>query len=636
LPSEPPPDAAVDVAALDVVALDVTAPDVSVDHSVPSCTPRSCTASGYDCGSNGDGCGQVIECGTCTAPEFCGAGGFSECGGGNGLGPDGGPLCTPKTCVDLRLNCGPAADGCGGVLQCGICQYPDACGGAGVHGHCGNTRPCTALCMQQVACSMGTTSVSGKVVAGTLPQYGAADPVYNAIVYVPTSPVVPFAPGVACSQCGGEVSGDPLVATQTAPDGTFTLVNMPVGMNIPLVIQLGRWRRQVIIPSVTACTDNPLPTTLTRMPRTHAEGDIPLMAVATGEADQTECVLLKMGIDRAEFTLPSGGGRVQFYLANGSDLGPGTPPAEQLWGSGATLAAYDMVILPCVGKATTELAADQQNVIAYTTAGGRVFATHYSYSWMSNDPPFSQTATWAPNANPNEPNALVGTVDTTFLEGQSFATWLQTVGALSGPNQISLTNVRDDVAGVVAPTQRFIYASGQVLQLGFFTPVGQPAAQQCGRVVFSDFHVSALPTLGDAGLSNNTTFPAECSRDPLTPQEKALEFMLFDLASCVPPAPQKCTPLTCQQQHIGCGPSGDGCGAQIACGSCPGKETCGGGGVYGQCGYPDAGSCTPRTCAELGYDCGDNGDGCGGVIHCGSCTAPQICGGGGKPSVCGP
>ena len=166
--------------------------------------------------------------------------------------------------------------------------------------------------------------------------------------------------------------------------------------------------------------------------------------------------------------------------------------------------------------------------------------------------------------------------------------------------------------------------------------MGAAAAQQCGRVVFTDFHVSGVANIGDAGLSNGTTFPAECSPAPLTAQEKALEFMLFDLASCVPPPPQNCTPLTCKQQNIGCGPAGDGCGGQITCGSCPGKDTCGGGGVYAQCGYPDAGSCTPRTCQDLGYDCGDNGDGCGGTIHCGSCTAPQICGGGGKFSVCGP
>jgi hypothetical protein len=155
-------------------------------------------------------------------------------------------------------------------------------------------------------------------------------------------------------------------------------------------------------------------------------------------------------------------------------------------------------------------------------------------------------------------------------------------------------------------------------------------------VVFTDFHVSGNVNLLDSGVSMGTTFPAECASGPMTSQEKALEFMLYDLASCVPTPPTSCVPLTCAQQNITCGPAGDGCGDPIMCGNCTGKDTCGGGGVFGQCGYPDAGSCIPRTCAEQGYGCGEQGDGCGGILQCGTCTLPQICGGGGQPSVCGP
>src|SRR5262249_2460515 len=52
----------------------------------------------------------------------------------------------------------------------------------------------------------------------------------------------------------------------------------------------------------------------------------------------------------------------------------------------------------------------------------------------------------------------------------------------------------------------------------FNTPVGVPAASQCGRVVYSDFHVSASAL---SGLSN---FPGSCNTGTLSNQEKALEF----------------------------------------------------------------------------------------------------------------
>ncbi|MEI8254074.1 MAG: hypothetical protein WCJ30_00210, partial [Deltaproteobacteria bacterium] len=117
---------------------------------------------------------------------------------------------------------------------------------------------CTNLCLLQVGCAGGrTTTVTGTVRAPTPSTYLAAgrraDPLYGAVVYIPNGRVEAFTPGVTCDQCGAIASGDPLVQAATGYDGRFTLTNVPVGDNIPLVIQLGRWRRQVRIPHVTAC-----------------------------------------------------------------------------------------------------------------------------------------------------------------------------------------------------------------------------------------------------------------------------------------------------------------------------------------------------------------------------------------------
>jgi len=592
-------------------------PDVPI---LAKCIPRTCGDQGFECGTNGDGCGGAITCGTCPAPEVCGGQAYSKCAMG--------PPCKPKTCNDLGFNCGAAGDGCGGNLNCGICQYPDACGAKGVPGHCGYSLPCTNLCLQQVACDAGTTTLTGTVVAGTLPQYGKADPIYNALVYVPNGPLTAFAPGVSCDHCGAEVSGQPLAVANTAADGTFTLTNVPVGANIPLVIQLGRWRRVVTIPNVAACTTTALPLDLTRMPRNQGEGDIPKIAIATGNADGIECVLMKTGIDQAEFTQPSSSGRVHMYVANGANAGAGTPSASQLESNPAALAQYDMVLLPCESTTIQKSPSDQQNLVNYTSAGGRAFATHYSYTWLYNVSPFSTTAAF--NTSTSGANSTTGVVDTAFANGQALSKWLGLVGALSGPNQLNIVEPRYNLDSVAAPTsQRFVYELGSnlPLQYAFYTPVGTPPAQQCGRVVYSTFHVVS-------GLTGGTTFPAECANAPMTPQEKDLEFMLFDLANCIPAVPQSCTPQTCQDQGITCGPAGDGCGTQIDCGPCSAPQTCGGGTNF-QCGIPDAGVCVPATCGSQGFDCGSNGDGCGNVIPCGSCTFPQVCGGGGKPGVCG-
>jgi hypothetical protein len=46
-------------------------------------------------------------------------------------------------------------------------------------------------------------------------------------------------------------------------------------------------------------------------------------------------------------------------------------------------------------------------------------------------------------------------------------------------------------------------------------------------------------------------------------------------------------------------------------------------------------TCTPATCASLGFNCGAAGDGCGGVLQCGTCPVGQTCGGNFIPNVCG-
>ncbi len=516
--------------------------------------------------------------------------------GGLTLTGDGGSVCVPKTCTDQAKNCGPVSDGCGGLLSCGTCTAPMICGGAGVPSVCGVSPTCTNLCPKQVVCSGGaTTSVTGTVYAPN-----GTDPLPNATVYVPNGTVTAFTAGVACETCAA-VSGSPLVTTTTAVDGTFTLNNMPVGTNIPLVIQVGRWRRQVTIPAVTSCTSTAVAATLTRLPRNKTEGDIPKMAFVTGDVDAMECVWRKIGVADSEFTNPNSTGRINFYAGGGSpgtyinNIGGtnGTPVETTLLSSATTLNQYDMVLFPCQGeeynynKNTEKTYA--QNIANYANAGGRIFATHYSYVWLTNDnssyfSPLSGAINWNVGQTAPSPDPQTGYVDTSFTKGATLATWLKLVGASSTLGQISINTLRRDFNSVVSPSQRWMYvnspSAGIPQHATFNTPLGVPAANQCGRVVFSDFHV-------ENSSDTNFAFPTECPGGAMTPQEKLLEFMLFDLANCVTPDQgPSCVPTTCSAQGLNCGPAGDGCGGTLSCGTCASPTTCGGGGQSGVCGTP--------------------------------------------------
>ena len=385
---------------------------------------------------------------------------------------------------------------------------------------------CTGLCLQQVACPTGTsTTISGTVYAPN-----GDDPIPNVTVYIPNAPVAAMSAGVSCPVPGQVPSGSPLVGTFTAVDGSFTLTDAPVGTNIPIVITAGKWRRQVVVPGTVACGNTRFDI---RFPRNQAEGDIPRFAVSTGNADQVECVLRKVGINDAEFTDPSGGGRVQFYTGTykaGAKIDAATPTADSLMGDADTLNSYDVLMLPCEGGEHTEMAGQLANLVSYANAGGRVYGSHFAYEWFWHNPPFNTVANWT--GSTIGPNNATATVNQGFSTGANLAQWLQLVKASTTLGQIDLSAIKFDTNGVNPPTQVWLNlnsAGNPVMQFTFDTPVGATSGQ-CGRVLFNEYHVE------NNGLSNGETFPAECSTAAMTPQEKLLEYSLFDLSNNGSPA----------------------------------------------------------------------------------------------------
>lgn len=416
---------------------------------------------------------------------------------------------------------------------------------------------CTGLQCQQQTCEGGkSTTISGKV-------YDPAgkNPLYNVVVYVPNAELAPLPPGASCAACDSLFSGSPVAVGQTDATGQFTIKDVPVGDNIPLVMQVGKWRRKITIASVAACQDNPQPDKSLRLPRNRSEGDLPNIAISTGAADTLECLLRRVGVDASEYVAGAGGaGRVHIFLGSGRENNHGAPntspaapsSASTLWTSAEALLPYDIVLLSCEGAETARM--NQQALHDYASAGGRVFASHFHYAWFNTGPYGDENlARWRTGAV--DLGAIKGDIVTKlpngepFPKGQALLEWLGTVGALqSGQLPIEEARYNATVSAANLPSQPWIVAApssrvpGAAQYFSFNTPTDAAAGanQQinyCGRVVYSDLHV---------GAASRDVFdkpvPSSCADLNLSPQEAALEFMLFDLSSCVVPDSKPPTP----------------------------------------------------------------------------------------------
>src|SRR6185436_20195339 len=172
----------------------------------------------------------------------------------------------------------------------------------------------------------------------------------------------------------------------------------------------------------------------------------------------------------------------------------------------------DVAIFDCEGSEYTRTATRQNALNAYADAGGRIFASHYSYTYLdgvtgrtcsagtctrnrdcgggstcqsghctgscgsnancgtggvctptlnnSASYDFDQTATWFGPYN-NEGSTTTGIIDVSHSKGQAFDAWLGQVNAWSptyGDGNISITDPREFVQSATPDiTERFVY-----------------------------------------------------------------------------------------------------------------------------------------------------------------------------------
>ena len=453
----------------------------------------------------------------------------------NGFGGDGGDS-----------GCAPGDSWCngdGGIPDSGL-----GFGDVGV----GEGGGCVGLQCQVHNCG---TTISGTVFApnGTLP-------LYNVIVYVPNAPLDPIQHGVTCDQCGAAVSGNPIAVAATDATGHFQINNAPDGSNIPVVMQVGKWRREITIPTIASCTNTNIGQQvsgveqLTRLPKNQTEGDMPYVAVTTGGCETFSCILPKLGIDSKEFgpgpTSPTSKITTAFNFYNGATgQGPSTwTSATNLWNNATLLKNFDMAMFSCECEEPTDAnATSYAAVLQYLNAGGRVFGTDFMYVWykFSTDTNLNASPWSWPGGAPSGDDPV--TIDTSFPKGQSFADWMFNISKLPTYGANYITPVVNGVFHVDAAGGYVfdnVYSINtkyglewshslspqtstqhpRIVTMG--TPTAQPPANQCGKGVHIDLHV-------DQGFDRvDSTYPAGCSTTIREP-DLATIFFFFDIASCI-------------------------------------------------------------------------------------------------------
>jgi hypothetical protein len=420
--------------------------------------------------------------------------------------------------------------------------------------------------------------------SGTLPLSGAE-------IYVPSTEPDPISEGANCNAC--EFPEAPIAESSSDEQGHFELRGVPSGSDVPLVVQVGKWRRETRLDQILPCQNNEISDrSLTRLPRNHSEGHLPRIAVSTGADDALECLLLRLGVDAAEFTTAEGNGRIHLYSggnANGAGSGANAfsaalggkafPRASSLWSSPAALAKYDALALSCEGSTFAEDKSPYVDAMAaYLGAGGRALFGHLQHDWFRLGPSGWPAFADFSDSLKQPPTPTIARVDTTFPRGLLLAQWLLASGASSTLGELPLYGASASTTAVHDAT-RWLYLPAvegdpEALSATEYFTANLPALvspeKQCGRAGLAGFHAGEPvpnpmggPALGGDLSSPLAPFPGGCQGPSWSPQAKAMAFLFFDLQRCapghhvivvppvppLPPLPPPAPPPVCRKAH---------------------------------------------------------------------------------------
>jgi hypothetical protein len=218
-------------------------------------------------------------------------------------------------------------------------------------------------------------------------------------------------------------------------------------------------------------------------------------------------------------------------------------PLGQLLADMTRLRQYNIVLLPCgsLGDFHTWQylpPAISSNLQTFLQSGGRLYASDLSYGVVQRTFPaaftFAGGTTLAQGDDPADvgvggartaPASYEGVIDDPDLHA-----WMMARGALLADGNVQLTEFINPWGAVdSAPSSATTWVHGTV-RLRDSTGALLPAADHpltveaqyrdgggCGRVVFTSYHTTSVTS------------------GPLTPQERVLEWLLFELGGCATP-----------------------------------------------------------------------------------------------------
>lgn len=395
----------------------------------------------------------------------------------------------------------------------------------------------------------------GAEVSGTVFAPNGEDPVPGAVVYVTRTPPMMQPAGVACDNC--DLPGNLLGYGVSNIQGRFLIPHgIDGGGTVYLVVQKGRFRRVTMLTG-TGCNPVTATAAATTLPGARAQGELPKILVAAGTMmdqdtrpaagdwayDDISRVIRRIGITEFDRVNPCR------TASNNTDVTNASCQLGNILADSNRLNQYNVIFAPCGSlgfnhswqvlgsNANSRIAT---NVRQWLQRGGRLYASDTAYGLLSRSAPtvatFAGGMTLA-NGGRDPANIGVGASPpmgrtyTAQITDNNLRMWLADRGVGMMGN-VSVTGfISPWVAVDSVPMTTRVLVDGEVEWFTGMAGVTMPAGRRpltfsadikenngCGRVVFSSYEV-------DNRAASDMT--------PLSPQERILEYLLFELGGCI-------------------------------------------------------------------------------------------------------